>query len=151
MPGARLTKPTELAIIADYTARTPRSQLASKYKCSTRTIDRVISDLRKAPVQSVVSQDRSEWKSRVTGLSVLAVERALVDESDNYRAASIGQVHLKGVGEYAPDNSLTINQLVQSVPQDWRERYLAAPQSEAIEGTSGPALSRVSSDNDSQG
>ncbi len=66
-----------------------------------------------------------DYKEDLKLKSIDAVRAGLDDEKDNYKRANIGLGVLKGIGEFANETGVQINNLIAAIPPEWESRYLA--------------------------
>ncbi len=64
------------------------------------------------PMQESTKQVADDWKREQVELAKESVNRALVDDSDTYRSATIGLKVLEGLGEYAQNVEFSGNIVV---------------------------------------
>lgn len=127
--GAKnVSLPTKLAIISDYMT-TPRTGIiAKKYGLNQATICRIIKTMKDSPVKPNIVANVKDWKAKATEACQDTFLAAVSDRTDIYKAGGLARDGLKGLGVFAPDNAVTIQQLVAGVPTDWRDRYVGKGQ-----------------------
>ena len=69
-----------------------------------------------------------EWRQEQATMAVESVNRALVDDTDNYKSAGIAVQALKGLGVYAQEQSVVnIAQVIETAPASMRDLLEATP------------------------
>lgn len=137
--GRHLTSQEKKAICMDRMAGVQRKVLAEKYGVDPRTISRIWRDFREgaAEGQSVAVEkvNSSELKSVLKKRASSAVEEGLktkeeivgeggkVEEYDRYKAAGLGVKVLEGIGEFQKSVQHSHFHRLESLPEDWKERY----------------------------
>src|SRR4051812_15269209 len=93
MPGTRLTEVTKRAICSDMAAKIPYEKIAKKYGVSKRTVCRLITSLKAAPIKPEVAMSVTEAtidrKASVVAKAYVAVQAGLDDPADSYKRAGI--------------------------------------------------------------
>ena len=69
-----------------------------------------------------------EWRQEQATMAVESVNRALVDDTDNYKSAGIAVQALKGLGVYAQEQQVfNIAQVIDAAPASMRDLLEATP------------------------
>src|SRR5262249_33920226 len=128
---------TQQAIFADRSAGLTVRQIAEKYGVHANTVSSICKKFAKEDPRTELAQGLlSGCRDRLEVKAVKAVESGL-DCSDNpYKAGNLGVSVLKGLGVFNDESfNVHINQLFNSVPPEWRERYLVTNSPEVTEET----------------
>ncbi len=96
--------------------------IADKLNRSPGTIKNFLDVTRRLAESSGVQYD---YKDDLKLKSIDAVRAGLDDEKDNYKRANIGLGVLKGIGEFANETGVQINNLIAACPPEWASRYLS--------------------------
>ena len=114
------------AIFADRSAGLTLQQLADKYNVHPNTVSRIVRKFAKENPQTELAQGLlSGCRDRLEVKAVRAVENGLDCGDNPYKAGNLGVSVLKGLGVFNDDSvHVHVNQLFDSIPPEWRERYL---------------------------
>ncbi len=96
--------------------------IADKLNRSPGTIKHFLDMTRQLAESSGIQYD---YKEDLKLKSIDAVRAGLEDEKDNYKRANIGLGVLKGIGEFANETGVQINNLIAAIPPEWEKRYIS--------------------------
>lgn len=101
-----------------------------------RHLNRAATTIRRVIKTAAKIQDEApDFKETLKDKAIAAVHAGLDHDVDPYKRGGLGVNVLKGIGLFAPDGAaITINNLVASVPEKWRDRYISNDEGE----TNGP-------------
>jgi hypothetical protein len=128
---------TKKAVFALRLQGLSNAEIGERVNLHPVTVSRIFTGLKKLEAAGVVPKEQIKppndtevlrgWKERLTVKSVKAIDRGLDDQSDNYKAGGLGHSVLKGLGEFDGDSvNVHINQLINSVPDEFKSRYLVS-------------------------
>src|SRR5262249_35240318 len=128
---------TQQAIFADRSAGLTVRQLAEKYGVHANTVSSICKKFAKEDPRTELAQGLlSGCRDRLEVKAVKAVESGLDCGDNPYKAGNLGVSVLKGLGVFNDESvNVHINQLFNSVPPEWRERYLVTNSPEENEET----------------
>lgn len=110
----RLSESTKRAIIASVAINGSIQKVAAKFNVHRNTVTNLLRDVQRNVPQSELRED---WRQNQTFRAVRSVDRALEDDSDVYKSATIAVQALKGLGVYAPDQQqANVVALIGQVP-----------------------------------
>ena len=118
-----LSEAEKVAIFRDRMRGASFPQISKTYNISMITARSVIETfLEKADEQP----QKVDFKEEMQTKAVVAVNDGLDCPVDPYKRANVGVQVLRGLQVFAPDGtSVQINNLVASVPEKWRDRYIS--------------------------
>jgi len=128
-PKYRWTDPkTRQAIFADRSAGLTVRQVAEKYGVHPNIVVSVCKKFAKEDPRTELAQGLlSGCRDRLEVKAVLAVENGLDCTENPYRRGNLGVSVLKGLGVFNDDGvHVHMNQLINSVPAEWRDRYIVS-------------------------
>src|SRR5262245_12950393 len=116
---------TKVSIIADRAAGLTVREIA-KYDMHANTVSRVCRQFAKDDPRTEYAQGiLSGYRERLKSGAVKAVESGLDHPDDPYKRGNLGVQVLKGLGEFEQEKtSVHIANLMASVPEQWRSRYV---------------------------
>jgi len=65
----------------------------------------------------------ADWKEDMRVKAVDGINAGLTCETDAYKRGNLGVRVMVGLGYFTPDNNTNINQIINAIPPEWRERY----------------------------
>lgn len=108
------------AILALRAQRLSVREIADRIGRGVRTVEQCI---KRAKEQAGLLTD-TDWREEMALNSIDAINSALRSRKDVYKAGNLGKDVMKGLGEFAQDGTqVHINQLMASVPPEFRDRY----------------------------
>jgi transposase-like protein len=124
----RLDEATRRAIIARVVETESISGTAKEFGLHTNTVSRLWATVKK--VRNAGLESLEDWRAKLDGKSYKAVERSLDDPVEPHKAATTGLTWLKGSGVLQGDNqvNVTIQQMIGSIPEEWRAEMITTPQ-----------------------
>src|SRR5262245_25487225 len=128
-PKYRWTDPkTQQAIFADRSAGLTVRQLAEKYGVHANTVSSICKKFAKEDPRTELAQGLlSGCRDRLESKAVRALEDGLDCTDNPYKRGNLGATTLKGLGVFNDDGvHVHMNQLINSVPEEWRDRYLVS-------------------------
>lgn len=129
---AKKKSSTRTLIIAEHMNGLSFRQIAERLNVSVSTVATVWKEFESTTRASTESVQ--QFRERITNKAYDAVNDGLDCTDDPYKRASLGVQVLKGVGEFENDTSkVQINNFVQAIPSEWRERYLGIGGKDEIE------------------
>ena len=111
--GHTLPDKIRLAIVADRMSGRSVADIANAYGVHRNTVSVICNATNDVP-------ERAEFRERFAELPNLCVDAIIAsvsDRKDVHRAAGTAQAHLKGIGVYGQDTSISITQLVSNLPE----------------------------------
>ena len=123
-PHTRYLSETEKSeIIAERFGGMLVRDIAIKHDIHETTVWRLCRSLQDASVKLA-----KEWRAEQATMAVESVNRALVDDTDNYKSAGIAVQALKGLGIYAQEQQvINIAQVIETAPASMRDLLEATP------------------------
>src|SRR5262245_52089601 len=132
---SRISMATKKAVFALRLQGLSNAEIGERLNLHPVTVSKIFSSVKKLEAAGVVPEEPQapptdievmrNWKERLTTKSVKALDRALDDGTDNYKAGGLGRDVLKGLGEFQGDSvNLHIDRLINSVPPEWRDEFL---------------------------
>ena len=123
----RLSEADRMAILTARAAGVPVGELARRYHVTRQTISTVLSRLKEAKYSDAKAEfDAVVYRSRLRRKAFVAVEAGLDCTEDQYKRGNLGAVTLKGLGDFQPDSSDTLNVLLLSnarLPDDLKLNF----------------------------
>lgn len=105
-------------------------EIAEKVRRSSSSIRGVIFQAQKAAAAAGLNYD---WREDLREKSVAALRAGLTHDKEPYKAAGLAVQTLKGLGEFESEGQVHIATLLNSIPENQRERYVSLDTSDAIE------------------
>ena len=118
-----ITEVQKRSICADLASGLGPSDCAAKYQVSRRSIYNIKQSLYDAPVKPVISQSFTDWKRELKELAIPALKNSLLGEKEVHKAAGTAIQVLKGIGEFAADNSTAVAVHFGAMPEGFADRY----------------------------
>jgi transposase-like protein len=119
-PRHRIPDAVKQAIIADLAIGIPHRTIAKQLGISRQSVLRINHAFKRDAAQHT-TQISNDWRKRIVAKSVQSVERALDDDSDSYKSASIAVASLKGLGVFTEQQMVGIHFLMESMPAEMKE------------------------------
>lgn len=105
-------------------------EIAEKIRRTPSSVRGVIFQAQKAAAAAGLNYD---WREDLREKSVAALRAGLTHDKEPYKAAGLAVQTLKGLGEFESEGQVHIAQLLNSIPENQRERYVSLDTSDAIE------------------
>jgi transposase-like protein len=124
----RLDEATRRAIIARVVETDSISGTAKEFGLHTNTVSRLW-----ASVKKVRNTGHEGWREKLANelpsQAVDAIELSVKDRIDIHKAAATGMGLLKGLGHLQGEGvSVNIQQVIGSIPEEWRSEMITTPQ-----------------------
>jgi hypothetical protein len=123
-----ITQDTRNAVILDRAKGDPTRLVALKYQISESSVRDIYNDFLKstASVRTIADSEPEEFRASIRRKAIFAIEHGLDCDRDPYRQASVGLKVMEGIGEFKSGGnaSIVINNMVASVPAEWKDRYI---------------------------
>jgi hypothetical protein len=100
------------------------NEIAEELKRPLRTILNSFLEIEKLVKAQGLNYD---WKEVVGRKAVAAITAGLDHEADPYKRGALGIQAAKGVGLMEQDNTVNFAQIISSIPESQRSRYLVTP------------------------
>jgi hypothetical protein len=113
---------TQKAVLADRVAGLTVAEIGEKYGIHQNTVSRICNKFIKEHPESELAKGIVDgWRDRMAVKAVQAVEGALDDDTDSYKAGNLGATVLRGLGHLEPDQKSQIAIMWANAPQDLRD------------------------------
>jgi hypothetical protein len=105
-------------------------EIGEKVSRSANTVRGIVF---KAKKEAIAAGMKLNWREDLKERSIVAVRAGLDHDKDPYKRAGVGIQTLKGLGEFETEGQVHIAQLLNSIPEGQRDRYVSLDTSDAIE------------------
>jgi hypothetical protein len=95
------------AICADAVAGLRIKEIAQKHGCHRVTVSKVLARFRKEVPDSILADPEMNYRARLKGKSIKALDSALDCDLDAYKRGGIALQVMKGIGEFQGDQPMT--------------------------------------------
>jgi hypothetical protein len=111
------------SICADRVAGLRVQEIAEKHRLHRVTVSRVLSRFRRESPDSILADPEGNYRERLKGKSIKALDAALDCDQDNYKRGGIAIQVMKGIGEFQAEQPTQGVVVYLQVPEAWRDRY----------------------------
>ena len=132
----RLTPHQRSAIVAEVASGRTQTDVAKAFGVSSQTVWTLVNAVRKQTDTPALARSQQNWRDSVVAKSQVAIDAGLDHDADPYKRATLGTLVMKGVGEWAGDNQVSVFVThVSQLPADMRSEYVSSDDALEIEAT----------------
>ena len=115
------------AICADAVAGLRIKEIAQKHGCHRVTVSKVLARFRKEVPDSILANPEMNYRARLKGKSIKALDSALDCDLDAYKRGGIALQVMKGIGEFEKDTAVGFSISFEPGALDWIKPQLVGP------------------------
>lgn len=128
--NATILKETRRSIIQAKADGMPSKVIALQHGVSINSVNTIWSDfMAENNGDGLAEADEEKFKAGIRKKARRAIISGLDCDRDPYRQAAVGVNVMKGIGDFKTDegSNTQVNILINSVPAEWKSRYIKSP------------------------
>jgi hypothetical protein len=130
-PSTYIPPKVRRAVIVEKSQGLDNVEIAMRWDISTQAVARIWRDFvdSTSDTRQLGDENPDVFRKKIRRKAVKAIENGLDCDRDPYRQAGVGVQVMKGIGEFATEsnhNSVRVNVLLNAVPNEWKQRYIAS-------------------------